>query len=84
LVVEELDHSYDVAAVVAQLIRAAARAELSNLNRDMLEGRVSPELAGATDRDVKERLELLETAQGEGAERDLRAWLLERASLTSS
>ncbi|HWD95916.1 MAG TPA: DNA primase [Acidimicrobiales bacterium] len=84
LVVEELDHSYDVAAVVAQLIRAAARAELSNLNRDMLEGRVSPELAGATDRDVKERLELLETAQGDEAERDLRAWLLERASLTSS
>jgi DNA primase len=84
LVVEELDHSYDVGAVVAQLIRSAVRAELSKLNRDMLEGRVSPELAGATDRDVKERLELLETAQGDEAERDLRAWLLERASLTSS
>jgi DNA primase len=84
LVVEELEHSYDVAAVVAQLLRSAVRAELSKLNRDMLEGRVSPELAGATDRDVKERLELLETAQGEEAERDLRAWLLERASLTSS
>jgi DNA primase len=84
LVVEELDHSYDVSAVVAQLIRSAVRAELSNLNRDMIEGRVSPELAGATDRDVKERLELLETAQGDEAERDLRAWLLERASLTSS
>jgi DNA primase len=84
LVVEELDHSYDVGAVVAQLIRSAVRAELGKLNRDMLEGRVSPELAGATDRDVKERLELLETAQGDEAERDLRAWLLERASLTSS
>jgi DNA primase len=84
LVVEELEHSYDVSAVVAQLLRSAVRAELSKLNRDMLEGRVSPELAGATDRDVKERLELLETAQGEVAERDLRAWLLERASLTSS
>jgi DNA primase len=84
LVVEELEHSYDVAAVVAQLLRSAVRAELSKLNRDMLEGRVSPELAGANDRDVKERLELLETAQGEEAERDLRAWLLERASLTSS
>jgi hypothetical protein len=38
----------------------------------------------ATTRDVKERLELLETAQGDEAERDLRDWLLERASLTSS
>jgi len=36
------------------------------------------------DRDVDERVQLLETAQGETAESDLRKWLLERASLTSS
>ena len=52
--------------------------------RDMLEGRVTPELAGAMDRDVEERLQMLETDQGETAEKDLRTWLLERASLTSS
>jgi DNA primase len=84
LVVEELDRSFDVTAVVAQLIRAAVRAERKNLNRDMLEGRISPELAGAMDRDVEERVQLLETDQGDTAEGDLRKWLLERASLTSS
>jgi DNA primase len=84
LVVEELDRSFDVTAVVAQLIRAAVRTERKNLNRDMLEGRISPELAGAIDRDVEERVQLLETDQGETAESDLRKWLLERASLTSS
>ena len=84
LVVEELDRSFDVTAVIAQLIRAAVRVERTKLNRDMLEGRVSPELAGAMDRDVEERLQLLETDQGETAENDLRTWLLERASLTSS
>jgi DNA primase len=84
LVVEELDRSFDVTAVVAQLIRSAVRTERKNLNRDMLEGRISPELAGAMDRDVEERVQLLETDQGETAERDLRKWLLERASLISS
>ena len=84
LVVEELDRSFDVTAVIAQLIRAAVRVERANLNRDMLEGRITPELAGAMDRDVEERLQMLETDQGDAAESDLRAWLLERASLTSS
>ena len=84
LVVEELDRSFDVTAVVAQLLRAAVRAERKNLNRDMIEGRVSPELASAMDRDVEERVQLLETDQGETAESDLRKWLLERASLTST
>jgi DNA primase len=84
LVVEELDRSFDVTAVIAQLIRAAVLAERKNLSRDMLEGRISPELAGAMDRDVEERVQLLETALGETAEHDLRKWLLERASMTSS
>ncbi len=84
LIVEELDNTYDVTAVVAQLLRSAVRAERKNVNRDMLEGRLSPEIAIAVDRDVEERVQLLETDQGDAAERDLRAWLLERASLTSS
>jgi DNA primase len=87
LVVEELEHHYsqsDVTAVVAQLIRSAVKAELLRLDRDMREGRVTPELAMATSRDVKERLELLETADGDVAERDLRQWLVERTALTSS
>ena len=87
LAVEELEHHYsqsDVTAVVAQLVRSAIKAELLSLDRDMREGRVTPELAMATSRDVKERLELLETDDGDVAERDLRQWLIERTSLTSS
>ncbi len=87
LVVEELDHHYgaqDISAVVAQLLRSAVNAELKNFDRDFREGRITPEVAIATTRDVKERLALLETNQGDEAERDLRHWLLERASLTSS
>ncbi|MGH3733565.1 MAG: DNA primase [Acidimicrobiales bacterium] len=84
LVVEELDRSFDVSAVIAQLIRAAVRVERKNLDRDMIEGRISPELASATDRDVEERVQLLESDRGEAAENELRAWLLERASMTSS
>ena len=85
--VEELDHHYsatDVTAVVAQLLRSAVHQELLRLNRDMREGRMTPEVAMATIRDVKERVDLLESPQGDVAERDLRHWLLERASLTSS
>lgn len=87
LSVEQLDRNYstaDVSAVVAQLLRSAVHQELLSLNRDMREGRVSPEMAMATIRDVKEREELLESSQGDVAESDLRHWLIERASLTSS
>jgi DNA primase len=87
LAVEQLDHHYssaEVTAVVAQLLRSAVHQELLRLNRDMREGRVTPEVAMATIRDVKEREELLESPQGDVAEGDLRNWLIERASLTSS
>ena len=87
LAVQELDRHYgqsDVTAVVAQLMRSAVIAELKSLDRDMREGRVTPEVALATSRDVKVRVELLEATAGDVAERDLRHWLLERASLTSS
>ncbi len=87
LVVDELDHDYsaiEVSAVLTQLIRAAVRAELTDLSRDLRASRVSPELELSTQRDVRERLELLDTVHAEAAERDLRAWLLERSSLASS
>jgi hypothetical protein len=87
LAVEQLDQHYssaEVTAVVAQLLRSAVHQELLRLNRDMREGRVTPEVAMATIRDVKEREELLESPQGDVAEGDLRNWLIERASLTSS
>jgi len=87
LAVDELGHHYsesDIAAVIAQLMRSAVKGELQRLDRDMREGRLSPDVAMATSRDVKERLELLESTQGDVAERDLRAWLIERASLPSS
>jgi len=38
----------------------------------------------ATIRDVKERVELLGTAQGDVVERDLRDWLLTRSPVTQS
>ena len=87
LVVDELDQDYsaiDVSAVLAQLIRAAVRSELADLSRDLRASRISPELELSTQRDVRERLDLLDTAHADAAERDLRGWLLERFSLASS
>ena len=87
LVVDELDHDYsalEVSAVLAQLIRAAVRSELADLSRDLRASRISPELELSTQRDVRERLDLLDTDHAEAAELDLRAWLLERSSLASS
>ena len=87
LAVAEIDQSFgasDVTAVVAQLVRGAVREELRSLDRDMREGRVSPEVAMTTTRDVKERVELLEGPDGDVAEADLRQWLVERASLSTS
>ncbi len=83
LAVDELGRPYgadDVAAVIAQLIRSAVLVELVNLNREMRDGRLSPDVRMATIRDVKERVELLDSSQGETVEVDLRAWLVERAS----
>ena len=68
-----------VTAVVAQLLRAAAQAELVALDRELREGQVAPDVVGSTVRDVKERLEELEGDHGETAETDLRDWLLGRA-----
>jgi hypothetical protein len=52
--------------------------ELKNVERDLRSGVLGPELAMATIKDVKERLALLETTQGEVAEGDLRSWLIVR------
>jgi hypothetical protein len=81
-VVDEVDRDYnseDVTAVVSQLLRSAVGVELRNVERDLRSETLSPELAMATIRDVKERLAMLETTGGEVAERDLREWLLERS-----
>ena len=81
LVVDELDREYtvdDITAVVSQLLRSAIPQELKNVEREMREGVLSPEAAMATIRDVKERLSLLETPQGDVAENDLRDWILSR------
>ncbi|MBU6516238.1 MAG: DNA primase [Acidobacteriota bacterium] len=79
LAVDELDREYtvdDVAAVVAQLLRSAAAVQLRELDRQLRNAEVPPEVAMATVRDVKERLALLDTAQHEAAEADLREWLI--------
>jgi DNA primase len=87
LAVDELDRDYtveDVTAVVSQLIRSAVNSELKNVGRDLREGRMTPDVADITVRDVKERLFLLEGPSSENAENDLREWLLERSSTRSS
>jgi DNA primase len=83
LAVDDLDRDYtveDVTAVVAQLIRRAVSEEMKNVERDLREGRMTPDVADVTVRDVKERLVLLDGDQGEIAERELRDWLVERSS----
>ncbi len=83
LAVDEMERDYtveDVTAVVAQLIRGAVREEMKNVERDLREGRMTPDLADVTVRDVKERLGLLDGDRAEEAERDLRDWLVERSS----
>jgi hypothetical protein len=87
LVVDELDRDYtsdDVSAVVSQLIRSAVGEELKNIERELRDELITPDVAMATIRDVKERLELLGTSQGDVAERDLRSWLLTRTPVSLS
>jgi DNA primase len=87
LVVDELDRDYsgeDVSAVISQLIRSAVSEEFRNIDREMRDGAIAPDVAMATIRDVKERVELLGTAQGDVAEQDLRNWLLTRAPVSQT
>ena len=46
------------------------------MERDLREGRMTPDVADVTMRDVKERLALLEDRPGDVAESDLREWLV--------
>jgi DNA primase len=85
LVVDELDREYtteDVSAVISQLIRSAVGEELKNIERELRERAIAPDVAMATVRDVKERVNLLGTPQGDVAERDLRSWLLTRTPVS--
>jgi len=87
LVVDELDRDYtgeDVSAVISQLLRSAVNEELKNIDRALRDDAIAPDVAMATIRDVKERVELLGTEQGDVAERDLRSWLLSRAPVTAA
>jgi len=83
IAVDELDRDYtvdDVTAVVAQLLRAAVAEGLRDVERELRAGEMSPELAMATIRDVKERLALLDGSEAASAEADLREWLTARAN----
>ena len=87
LVVDELGREYsadDVTAVVSQLIRSAVALELRNVDREVREGTIAPDVAMATIRDVKERVELLESPNGDIAEGDLRSWLVARSTTSLS
>ncbi len=67
-----------IAAVVAQLLRHASDVALHELERELRSGTVAPEVAVTVIRDVKERLALLGSDQGESAEASLREWLAGR------
>ena len=67
-----------VAAVVAQLLRHASDVALHELERELRDGSVPPEVAVTVIRDVKVRLAMLGTDQGETAEASLREWLVTR------
>jgi DNA primase len=87
LAVDEIDRDYtaeDVSAVISQLIRSAVNEELKNIERELRDNAIAPDVAMATIRDVKERVELLGTPQGDVAEKDLRSWLLERSPVSQS
>ena len=73
-----------VAAVAAQVLRHAADVALHELEREMRDGLVAPEVAMAVIRDVKDRLSLLGTGQGESAEHSLREWLTGRLATQPS
>jgi DNA primase len=81
LVVDELDRDYtgeDVTAVISQLLRSAVGEALKNVERELRDGTMAPDLAMVTIRDVKERLALLESTRSEEVEQNLRQWLLGR------
>jgi DNA primase len=81
LAVSELDRSYthdDVSAVVSQLLRSAVAAAMKDIERDLRSGALSPDLAMATIRDVKQRLDLLQGPEAASSEVDLREWLVAR------
>lgn len=83
LSVDELGRRYspdDVAAVVAQLLRAAVSLELKNVERELRQGVMPPDEAMTTIRDVKEQVALLEGPQHAEVEANLRQWLLSRKS----
>ena len=87
LAVDAPAHGYDnadVSAVISQLLRSAVRAELKNVERELRDGTMGPDVAIDTIRDVKERLILLDSVHAEVAEVDLRTWLVARSSSTSS
>ena len=67
-----------VDAVVAQLLRHASQYALREVEREMRDGRVSPDVAASVIRDVKERLLLLGTDYAGLAEANLREWLAGR------
>ncbi|MGC8499024.1 MAG: DNA primase [Acidimicrobiales bacterium] len=69
-----------VAAVVTQLVRLAATAALRRLERQMRSGEITPERAGSVIRDVKARLEMLDTEQADAAVSSLRGWLEEESA----
>jgi DNA primase len=85
LAVSELDRNYspeDVSAVVSQLVRSAVTAAMKDVERDLRSATISPSVAMATIRDVKQRLDLLQGPSAADTEVELRDWLVARSGTT--
>jgi DNA primase len=85
LAVSELDRNYspeDVSAVVSQLVRSAVTAAMKDVERDLRSAIISPSVAMATIRDVKQRLDLLQGPSAADTEVELRDWLVARSGTT--
>ena len=61
--------------LVAQLLRHAGQEGLHDINRQIRDGSITPESGLSVIRDVRQRLDLLGSAQQIDVEEDLRLWL---------
>jgi hypothetical protein len=72
----------DIQSLEGQLLRAAVAHAMKDVEREMREGVMAPEVAMATIKDVKERLALLDGPHATIAIADLRTWLQSRGDAT--
>ena len=73
-----------ISDVTAQLVRSASRSALLDLERNLRSGESSAENVMTTIRDVRDRLEKLDSDEAEIAENELREWLQSLETVSES